>query len=89
LGVLVFCWWQAIRPRPGFSYGPNPREMVTVIDRHQHKTALLSIADALVVCHEGNIVFLRRKQDWYRRGLRSMVAGVIVVAWLAQTGAVK
>jgi len=88
IGVLVVCLFQALRPRDAFSYGPDPRSMVKLVDRESHKTTMLWIVDSLVASREMNVRFLDAKAGWYQRALRAMVAAGLSVAWMIQTGAI-
>ncbi len=85
---LTVSLFQALRPREKFSYGPTPRTMMRYADRQWHKPFMLWMADSFVQARDRNVEFLDAKQGWYQRALRCLVATVIGVAWMVQTGAI-
>ncbi len=86
---LTVSLFQALRPRDEFSYGPNPGTMIGYADRQWRKPFLLWMADSFVAARERNVEFLEAKQGWYQRALRCLVATVLGVAWMVQTGVIE
>lgn len=89
LATLLVSAGQALRPRAGWSYGVDLLGLIRLVDSLPHKTVLLSLADSLAEARGRNAVVLGAKQVWYERGLRGIVATLLALGWMIQTGGIK
>jgi hypothetical protein len=85
---LIGSLFQALRPRDVFSYGPNPVTMPRNAEELDRAAYLLWIVDSFAAARQGNVDFLEAKQSWYQRAMRCLVATVVGIAWMTQTGAI-
>jgi hypothetical protein len=80
---------QALRPRSGWSFGADAATLVALVDRYPRNVVLLSLCDSLVQARTNNAKAIDAKQTWYSRGLRGIVASLLALGWMVQTGGLR
>ena len=87
--AILGCCIQAIRPRGGFSYGANPKDLVALIDIYPHEQVMLALADSLRDARDRNVDHLAAKLSWFQNALNLAVAGVIAIAVMVGVEAIR
>jgi hypothetical protein len=87
--ALVLSCIQAIRPRAGFSYGPDPLTLVEILEPYASYGVKVRIAQSLAESREKNVLFLGSKQQWYERALLTIVFLTATLAGMVQLQAIR
>lgn len=87
--LLVLECIQVIRPRAGFSYGPDPTTLVGQLEHYASFGVKVRMAQSLAGSRERNVVFLASKQQWYERALVTIVFLTVTLAAMVQLEAIR
>jgi L-asparagine transporter-like permease len=87
--AILGCCAQAIRPRPGFSYGADAKALVSLVDGYSHVIVMVALADSLRDARANNVKHLAAKQSWYQNALYLVIAAVLAVAVMVAVEAIR
>lgn len=89
--AAVTCAVLAVKPRDGFSFGPNPDDLVkdNQPERFDDASYALGMLSAIVESRRENVQALEQKARWFQLSLWLLLALVFLAGWLVAIGGIQ